>query len=57
MDFKWGTMEYRKVLLATMPDLQEKKLNSRQKSTERKWGIMAPPTPDPSFEGPVLYII
>ena len=57
MDFKWGTMEYRKVLLATMIDLQEKKLNSRQKSTERKWGIMAPPTPDPSFEGRVLYVI
>ena len=38
-------MEYQKVLPATMIDLQEKLLNSRQKSTEKKWEVMAPLTP------------
>ena len=35
MNFKVGSMKYRKVLSATMVDLQEKILNSRQKSSEK----------------------
>ena len=38
MNFKVGSMKYRKVLSATMVDLQEKILNSRQKSSEKAGG-------------------
>ena len=56
MDFRVGDHGITKVLSATMIDLQEKMLNSRQKSTEKKWGLMVPPTPSPGFADPVLYI-
>ena len=54
---EWGTMEYQKVQSTTMIDPEEKMLNSRQKSTEKKWRVKAPPSPSPGFPGPVLYVI